>query len=61
MCPCDADAMTVEHLLQRCQLHDALRKDWVLDVVVQVLDEAGDERRRSMVLEQVVIIIIIMI
>ena len=26
MCPCNADIMTVEHLLQHCQLHDALRR-----------------------------------
>ena len=24
---CNADVMTVEHLLQHCQLHDALRRD----------------------------------
>ena len=27
MCPCDADIMTAEHVLQHCQLHDALRQD----------------------------------
>ena len=27
MCPCNADIMTAEHLLQHCQLHDALRWD----------------------------------
>ena len=27
MCPCDADIMTAEHLLQHCQLHGALRWD----------------------------------
>ena len=27
MCPCNADIMTSEHLLQRCQSHDALRRD----------------------------------
>ena len=27
MCPCNADVMTAEHLLQHCQLHDALRRD----------------------------------
>ena len=27
MCPCNADIMTEEHLLQHCQLHDALRRD----------------------------------
>ena len=27
MCPCNADIMTVEHLLQHCQLHDAVRRD----------------------------------
>ena len=25
MCPCKADIMTAKHLLQHCQLHDALR------------------------------------
>ena len=25
MCPCNADIMTAEHLLQHCQLHVALR------------------------------------
>ena len=25
MCPCNTDIMTAEHLLQHCQLHDALR------------------------------------
>ena len=27
MYPCNADIMTAEHLLQHCQLHDALRRD----------------------------------
>ena len=27
MCPYNADIMTAEHLLQHCQLHDALRRD----------------------------------
>ena len=27
MCPRNADIMTAEHLLQHCQLHDALRRD----------------------------------
>ena len=27
MCPCNADIVTAEHLLQHCQLHDALRRD----------------------------------
>ena len=27
MCPCNADIMTAEHLLQHCRLHDALRQD----------------------------------
>ena len=27
MCPCKADTMTAEHLLQHCQLHDALKRD----------------------------------
>ena len=27
MCPCNADIMTAEHLLQHCQLHDAMRRD----------------------------------
>ena len=27
MCPCNADNMTAEHLLQHCQLHDALKRD----------------------------------
>ena len=27
MCLCNADIMTAEHLLQHCQLHDALRPD----------------------------------
>ena len=27
MCPCNADIMTTEHLLELCQLHDALRLD----------------------------------
>ena len=27
VCPCDADIMTAEHLLQLCRLHDALRWD----------------------------------
>ena len=27
MCPCNAGIMTAEHLLQHCQLHDALRRD----------------------------------
>ena len=24
MCPCNTDTLTAEHLLQHCQLHDAL-------------------------------------
>ena len=27
MCPCNADIVTAEHLLQYCPLHDALRRD----------------------------------
>ena len=27
MCPCKADVMTAEHLLQHCRLHDAVRRD----------------------------------
>ena len=27
MCPCNADITTAEHLLQHCQLDDALRRD----------------------------------
>ena len=27
MCPCNADIMTADHLLQHCRLHDALRRD----------------------------------
>ena len=27
MCPCNADIMTAEHLLQHCQLYDAMRRD----------------------------------
>ena len=27
MCPCNADTMTAEHLLQHCPLHDAMRWD----------------------------------
>ena len=27
MCPCNADIMTAEHLLQHCRLHDAMRWD----------------------------------
>ena len=27
MCPCNADIMTAEHLLQYCQLYDAMRWD----------------------------------
>ena len=27
MCPCNADSMTVEHLLQHSQLHEASRRD----------------------------------
>ena len=27
MCPCNADIMTTEHLLQHCRLHDAMRRD----------------------------------
>ena len=27
MCPCNADIMTAEHLLQHCPLHDAMRLD----------------------------------
>ena len=29
MCPCNTDIMTSEHLLQHCQIHDALRwNEW---------------------------------
>ena len=27
MCPCKADILTAKHVLQHCQLHDALRRD----------------------------------
>ena len=27
LCPCNADIMTAEHLLQHCQQHDALKRD----------------------------------
>ena len=27
MCPCNADIMTAEHLLQHCPIHDAMRQD----------------------------------
>ena len=27
MCPCNADIMNAEHLLQHCHLQDALRRD----------------------------------
>ena len=27
MCPCNADIMTAEHLLQHCRLYDAVRRD----------------------------------
>ena len=27
MCPCNADIMNAEHLLQHCRLHDALRRN----------------------------------
>ena len=27
MCPCNADIMTAEHLLQHCPLHDVMRRD----------------------------------
>ena len=27
MCPCNADIMTAEHLLQHRRLHDAMRRD----------------------------------
>ena len=31
MCLCNADIMTAEHLLQHCQLHDAMRRDMWLE------------------------------
>ena len=31
MCPCNADIMTAEHLLQHCPLHDATRRDTWLE------------------------------
>ena len=27
MCPCNADIITAEHLLQHCQFHDAQRRE----------------------------------
>ena len=27
ICPCNADIMTAEHLLQHCRQHDAMRRD----------------------------------
>ena len=27
MCPCNADIMTAEHLMQHCRMHDAMRRD----------------------------------
>ena len=37
MCPCNADIMTAEHLLQHCQLHNALRWDvWPKPIPLRV-------------------------
>ena len=31
ICPCNADIVTAEHLLQHCRLHDAMRRDMWLE------------------------------
>ena len=51
MCPCNADIMTVEHLLQHCRLHDAMRRDmWpepTLLIEVQALWQPGGAEEDS--------------
>ena len=49
MCPYNADIMTAEHLLQHCQLHDALKRDvWPEPIPLRVkLYGNLEEQRRT--------------
>ena len=49
MCPCNADIITAEHLLQHCQLHDALRQDmWPEPIPLRIkLYGSLEELRRT--------------
>ena len=50
MCPCNADIMTAEQLLQHCQLHDALRRDmWPepMSLRVKLYDNLEELRRTA--------------
>ena len=49
MRPCNADIMTAEHLLQHCQLHDALRRDlWPKSIPLKIkLYSNLEEPRRT--------------
>ena len=44
MCPYNVDIMTAEHLLQHCQLHDALRRD-IWPEPIPLKDKLGELRR----------------
>ena len=45
ICPCNADIMTADHLLQHCRLHDAMRRDTWPDPTL--LREKLEELRRT--------------
>ena len=50
MCPCNADIMTAEHLLQHCQLYDAVRRDTWPDPTLlrdKLYGNLGDLRRTA--------------
>ena len=47
MCPCNADIMTAEHLLQHCRLYDAMRRDTWPDPTLLRDKLYGDLRRTA--------------
>ena len=42
MCPCNADIMTAEYLLQHCQQHDDLRRDMWPELTLLMYRLYGD-------------------
>ena len=48
MCPCNADIMIAGHLLQHCQLHDALRRDmWPVPLRDKLYGNLEEVRRTA--------------
>ena len=47
VCPCNVDIMTAEHLLQHCELHNALRQDMWPEPLKDKLYGNLEELRRT--------------